>query len=105
MTDQANKDPQNSSEPLDQAALNEEASRELAAMVAEAESSDSDDSDSEAEVPVYVPKSDAERAAIIETLVFVSDEPLSAKVIADVLKGDRDVVEGALAKLAEEFNA
>ena len=34
-------------------------------------------------------QSDAERAAIIETLIFVSDEPLSSKIISDVLKEDK----------------
>lgn len=46
-----------------------------------------------------------ERMAIIEALIFVSDEPLSAKTIAEVLKDDREVIEGAAAQLADEFNA
>jgi segregation and condensation protein B len=46
----------------------------------------------------------AERMAIIEALVFVSDEPLSTKTIADVLKEDRAAVEEAAAELAREFN-
>jgi segregation and condensation protein B len=46
----------------------------------------------------------AERMAIIEALVFVSDEPLSTKTIADVLKEDRAAVEEAIAELAREFN-
>jgi segregation and condensation protein B len=104
MTDQENQDLQDLAESADQAALNEEASRELAAMVAESESSDSSETDSEPDIPVYSPKTDAERAAIIETLIFVSDEPLSAKVITDVLKEDREVVDQALTRLAEEFN-
>jgi len=104
MTDQENQDLQDLPESADQAALNEEASRELAAMVAESESFDSSETDSGPDVPVYLPKTDAERAAIIETLIFVSDEPLSAKVITDVLKEDREVVDQALTRLAEEFN-
>ena len=47
----------------------------------------------------------AERMAIIEALIFVSDEPLSAKTIAEVLKDDRAVIEAAVAQLADEFNA
>lgn len=92
---------------LDQAALNEEASRELAAMVAEAESADGSGGDAEADddVDVYAPQSQAERAAIIEALVFVSEEPLSVKVIAGVLKEDRDTVLESVQKLAEEFNS
>ena len=93
-------------ETVDEAALNEEASRELAAMVAEAESgsaveSDGDSIDQEA---LYAPQSEAERTAVIEALIFVSEEPLSAKVIADVLKEDRQVVEQALTSLSTEFN-
>lgn len=47
----------------------------------------------------------AERMATIEALIFVSDEPLSTKIIADVLKDERASVEEAIAELAKEFNA
>jgi segregation and condensation protein B len=47
----------------------------------------------------------AERVAVIEALIFVSDEPLSAKTIAEVLGDDRDLIEQSIAQLAEEFNA
>lgn len=86
----------------DEATLNEEASRELEAMVAaespvaEAEASD--------QTETYVVQNAAERLAIIEALIFVSEEPLSAKTMADVLREDRDVVEAALTELATEFN-
>jgi segregation and condensation protein B len=50
-------------------------------------------------------QSSAERMAIIEALIFVSDEPLSARTIADVLKEDREAIEAAMAELAQEFNA
>lgn len=106
MTDQQNSETQTNPEAIDEAALNEEASRELAAMVAEAEGgqiADGIDSDA-ADVPVYAPKTESERYAIIETLIFVSEEPLSSKVIADVLKEDRDEIDRALRALAEEFN-
>jgi len=88
--------------PQDEAALNEEASRELEAMVAaeepavESEASEASGS--------YVVQNAAERMAIIEALIFVSEEPLGAKVISDVLREDRTVVEEALAELAKEFN-
>jgi len=87
----------------EQAALNEEASQELAAMISAAE----------ADVAVEAPDEPAEayqigtlreRMAVIETLIFVSGEPLSAKTIADVLKEDRAVVDEALTELAKEFN-
>ena len=86
----------------DEAALNEEASRELAAMVA-AETADADAEASD-DSETYVVQNAAERLAIIEALIFVSEEPLSAKTIADVLREDREVVEAALTKLASEFN-
>ena len=90
MTDQDNNHEQ-TAEPIDEAALNEEASRELAAMVAEAEGvHEADGPDDASDETVYAPKTDAERLAIIETLIFVSDEPLTSKTIADVLKQDRE---------------
>ena len=46
----------------------------------------------------------AERVAIIEALIFVSDEPLSTKTIAEVLKEHRELIEEATAELAKEFN-
>src|SRR5690349_15073759 len=91
-------------EPLDEAALNEEASRELAAMVAEAEQSTVTDDEGEDDGPISASQSQAERASIIEALIFVSDEPLSVKAIADVLKEDKQVVGETVAALAEEFN-
>jgi len=92
-------------ESLDEAALNEEASRELAAMVAEAEqSSTATDDEGEDEGPLSAPQSQTERAAIIEALIFVSDEPLSVKIIADVLKEDKQVISETVAALADEFN-
>jgi segregation and condensation protein B len=86
----------------DEAALNEEASRELAAMVA-AESPDAEASEPE-ESATYTIQDPAERIAIIEALIFVSEDPLTVKTIADVLREDRSVVESALAELAQEFN-
>jgi segregation and condensation protein B len=91
---------------LDEAALNEEASRELAAMVAEAEhSSAATEAEAADDEPLYSPQSQSERAAVIEALIFVSDEPLSIKAIADVLKEGKDVISEAVTALAEEFNA
>jgi segregation and condensation protein B len=49
-------------------------------------------------------QSDSERMAIIEALIYVSDEPLSAKSIAEVLKEELSRIEAAIASLAAEFN-
>jgi segregation and condensation protein B len=92
-------------ETQDEAALNEEARRELAAMVAEVEATGvGEESDEDDESLVIAPQSQAERAAIIEALIFVSDEPLSVKNIAGVLKEEKDVVLQSVKELAEEFN-
>ena len=89
---------------IDQAALNEEASQELAAMISEAET-DVAATDATADAgEAYEIGSLPERMAIIETLIFVSGEPLSSKIIADVLKEDRTVVEEAINELVKEFN-
>jgi len=86
----------------DEAALNEEASRELEAMVAaESEAAETEGPD---EAGTYVVQNAAERMAIIEALIFVSEEPLSVKTMAEVLREDRELVEAALAELAKEFN-
>src|SRR6266852_8833034 len=49
--------------------------------------------------------SDAELKSIAEALIFVADEPLSAKTIADVLKVDLAAVEKAVGKLVAECDA
>jgi len=48
---------------------------------------------------------DAELKSIAEALIFVADEPLSAKTIADVLKVDLDAVEKAISELVAECDA
>jgi segregation and condensation protein B len=97
------------SDPVDavsEAALNEEASRELEAMVAEVESSavSAAATDAGAEPAPYTLQNQAERTGVIESLIFVSEEPLSGKTIAEVLKEDRAVVDEALELLVKEFN-
>ena len=76
-------------------------------MVAEVEASSKPDSQTETDDdgPLHSLKSEAERAAVIEALIYVSEEPLSTKIIADVLKEDREVVTQALEALVQEFNS
>ena len=50
------------------------------------------------------PRELAELMAVCEALIFVSDEPLSAKALADVLKEEKGWVEVAVEELAKEFN-
>src|SRR5438128_4295920 len=47
----------------------------------------------------------AELKSIAEALIFVADEPINAKTIADVIHVDRDAVEKAIAELVEEYDA
>jgi segregation and condensation protein B len=60
--------------------------------------------DHEEEQAPYALRTEAERSAVIEALIFVSDEPLTVKTIAEVLKEDRDSIERAVTELATEFN-
>jgi segregation and condensation protein B len=47
----------------------------------------------------------AELKAIAEAMIFVADEPLSAKTIADVVDADRQAVDKAIAELVVEYDA
>jgi segregation and condensation protein B len=84
----------------------EDALEELALRSAEEEEKQAEQADAveDADAPHNV-RSMAEMMAIIEALIFVSEEPLSVKALADVLKEDRGWIETALEGLAEEFNA
>jgi segregation and condensation protein B len=77
--------------------------RELRGAAGEGEpAGEGEDSDEVA--PGGLPRDMAELMAIIEALVFVSEEPLTVKSIADVLKEDRGWVTVAVESLAKEFN-
>ena len=45
----------------------------------------------------------AELVAIVEALIFVADEPITTKLLAEVLGEDRDAVEAAVAELQKEY--
>ena len=49
--------------------------------------------------------SDAELKAIAEAIVFVAEEPVSAKTIADLVKIDREIVDKVLSDLVAEYDA
>lgn len=49
-------------------------------------------------------RSAAEIMAAAEALVFVSDEPISARAIAEILGEDKDVVVAALEELKKEYD-
>ncbi|HEX9930124.1 MAG TPA: SMC-Scp complex subunit ScpB [Pyrinomonadaceae bacterium] len=46
-----------------------------------------------------------EISAAVEALIFVSDEPIAVKTIAEILEEDREIVHSVLENLAEEFNS
>ena len=46
-----------------------------------------------------------ELRGIAEALIFVADEPISAKTIAEVVKTDREAVEAAIAELVRDYDA
>jgi segregation and condensation protein B len=58
----------------------------------------------EADLTPLTVQSMVERKAIIEALIYVSDEPLNAKSIAEVLKEEQSTIEEGIASLVEEFN-
>lgn len=45
----------------------------------------------------------AELVSIIEALIFVADEPLAVKILADVLVEDRETIEAAIEELEQEY--
>lgn len=51
------------------------------------------------------PRSPAELMTIVEALVFVADEPVNSRVLADVLDEDRGAIEAAMEELAKEYEA
>jgi segregation and condensation protein B len=80
------------------------ARRAIEANTVAASDADQSTADADGDEPHNV-RSMAEMMAIIEALIFVSEEPLSTRALADVLKEDRGWIETALEGLAEEFNA
>jgi segregation and condensation protein B len=48
-------------------------------------------------------RSIAELMAIIEALIFVSEEPLTVKTIADILEEDKETISAAVEELAKEY--
>jgi segregation and condensation protein B len=80
---------------------------DLEVMAADELESDAETASSAAEneEPLQKVESASERSAIIEALIYVSDEPLNAKTVAEVLKEDEATIDAALTSLAAEFNA
>jgi len=49
------------------------------------------------------PRSVGEIVAIVEALVFVADEPISIKLLAEILQEDREAIEAAVEQLQDEY--
>lgn len=47
----------------------------------------------------------SELVAVVEALIFVADEPITTKLIADVLSEDKQAIEAALEQLKQEYEA
>ncbi len=86
-------------------AMSEEAAVQRRLSELDYEDPQSESPDEESDALPHAVQNRAERMAIIEALIFVADEPLSARAIAELLKEDRAAIEEAVAELAQEFNA
>ncbi len=47
----------------------------------------------------------AELVAIVEALIFVADEPITTKLLSEVLDEDRDAIEAAVVELQKEYES
>ena len=45
----------------------------------------------------------AELISVVEALIFVADEPISVKILAEVLDEDKEIIESAIEELKNEF--
>ncbi len=66
----------------------------LEAALAEVEGSDTADDSEET-----ITRTPAELVAVVEALIFVADEPVSTKVLADILREEKGAVEAAIEQL------
>lgn len=58
----------------------------------------------ELEVEEKQPRSIEELITILEALIFVADEPISAKDLANVLEEDAEFIQSAIEELAQEYS-
>lgn len=57
------------------------------------------------EIEEKQPRSISQIVSIVEALIFVADEPLTVKLLADVLEEDRETVEAAVEELKQEYDS
>ena len=53
---------------------------------------------------VKKPRDIGEIISIIEALVFVADEPLTVKILAEVLEEEREIIQAAISELMQEYD-
>jgi segregation and condensation protein B len=82
----------------------EDRAEELARLRAELASSQPAEAADDEIAPGGQPRELAELVSICEALIFVSEDPLPVKALADVLKEDKGWVQVAVEELAKEFN-
>jgi segregation and condensation protein B len=82
----------------------EDRAEEFERMRAQSQASASAEASDDEVAPGGKPRELAELVAICEALIFVSEEPLPVKALADLLKEDKGWVQVALDELAKEFN-
>jgi len=52
-----------------------------------------------------IARTPAELVALVEALIFVADEPITAKLLAEVLEEERESVQAAIEELAREYES
>ena len=57
----------------------------------------------ELEIEEKQPRSISEIVSIVEALIFVADEPITVKILADVLEEDKETIEAAVEELKQEY--
>lgn len=55
------------------------------------------------EIEEKQPRNITELVSIVEALIFVADEPLSVKILADVLEEDKETIESTVEELKSEY--
>jgi segregation and condensation protein B len=82
----------------------EDRAEELGRMRAEMAAAQPADLGEDEVAPGGQPRELAELVSVCEALIFVSEDPLPVKAIADILKEDKGWVQVAVEELAKEFN-
>ena len=59
----------------------------------------------EEEVEIKAARTPAELMSLVEALVFVADEPVTARALADVLDEEKESVQAAVEEMAKEYEA